>query len=85
MYVPAFYVVVLWEDGDSLINNLGGYSMVAIKLWDNKAIDTSSDKIKEDVSKSVTNYILNHWNECVKITNERTSDDKFETEFCISL
>ena len=42
-------------------------------------------KIKEDVSKSVTNYILNHWNECVKITNERTSDDKFETEFCISL
>ena len=59
--------------------------MVAIKLWDNKAIDTSSDKIKEDVSKSVTNYILNHWNECVKITNERTSDDKFETEFCISL
>lgn len=59
--------------------------MVAIKLWDNKTIDTSSDKIKEDVSKSVTNYILNHWNECVKITNERTSDGKFEIEFCISL
>ena len=59
--------------------------MVAVKLWDNKAIDTSSDKIKEDVSKSVTNYILNHWNECVKITNERTPDGKFETEFCISL
>ena len=59
--------------------------MVAVKLWDNKAIDTSSDKIKEDVSKGVTNYILNHWNECVKITNERTPDDKYEAEFCISL
>ena len=59
--------------------------MAAVKLWDNKAIYTSPDTIKEDVSKGATNYILNHWNECVKITNERTFDGKFETEFCISL
>ena len=59
--------------------------MVAVKLWDNKIIDTSSDKVKEYVSKGVTNYILNHWNECVKTTNERNPDDKYEAEFCISL
>ena len=58
--------------------------MVVIKIWDNTPIDTSSNKIKNEVSKGVVKYITDHWNECVKSTNE-INDKKYETQFFITL
>lgn len=58
--------------------------MVTIKVWDYSPIDTSSDKIKDKVSKSIANYVIEHWDECVQSTNE-IIDNKHETQFCITL
>lgn len=55
-----------------------------IKVWDNTPIDTSSTEIKNKVSKSISNYILSHWNECVH-TASFESEGKYEVEFSITL
>ena len=41
--------------------------MVGIKLYDDKKIDTSSKELREKVSKAVANYIVENWNEVVKV------------------
>lgn len=58
--------------------------MAVIKVWDSTLIDTSSQKIKNQVSQSISNYILNHWNECVHITPTE-SEGKYEVEFSVTL
>ena len=58
--------------------------MVAIKVWDDTPIDTLSNKIKNEVSKSIAKYITDHWDECVKSTSE-INDKKYETQFFITL
>lgn len=58
--------------------------ITTIKVWDNTTIDTSSTEIKSKVSKSISDYILNHWDECVHTTTSK-SDWKYEVEFSITL
>lgn len=58
--------------------------MAVIKVWDDSPIDTSSDEIKKRVSKSIVNYVMEHWDECVQSTTEKF-DNKHETRFCITL
>ena len=58
--------------------------IITIKVWDNPPIDTSSKEIKNKVSKSISDYILNHWDKCVQIVSSE-SEGKYEVEFCITL
>lgn len=58
--------------------------MAVIKVWDDAPIDVSSIKIKNQVSQSISNYVLGHWNECVHITPIE-SEGKYEVEFSIIL
>lgn len=58
--------------------------ITTIKVWDNAPIDTSSTEIKNKVSQSISDYILNHWDECVHITSSEL-EGKFEVAFCIVL
>jgi hypothetical protein len=58
--------------------------MVGIKIFDNKQIDISSIEIKEKVSISIADYVKEHWNECVKIS-EQYVDDEYITEFQVEL
>jgi hypothetical protein len=58
--------------------------MVGIKIFDNKEIDTSSVEIKEKVSTAIADYVKEHWNECVKIT-EQSIDDEYIVEFQVEL
>lgn len=55
-----------------------------IKVWDNSPIDTSSTEIKNKISQSVSNYILNHWDKCVHAAPAIT-EGKYEVEFSITL
>lgn len=55
-----------------------------IKVWDNSPIDTSSTEIKNKISQSVSNYILDHWDECVH-TNAYKSDKKYNVDFSVTL
>lgn len=41
--------------------------MIQISVWNENNIDTSSNETKEKVSNAVKEYILEHWNECIKI------------------
>lgn len=58
--------------------------MTTIKVWDNTLISTSSIDIKNKVTQSISDYILNHWDECVQTTSSE-SEGKYEVEFCITL
>lgn len=58
--------------------------MLVIKVWDTKKIDTLSDEIKDKISKSVTDYIIEHWNKCVNIETS-VSDGNYEAGFTITL
>ena len=58
--------------------------MVEIKLYDDKKIDTSSDEIREKVSKSVAEYIKDNWDTLVKI-DKNLFDEKYEVSFRIEL
>ncbi len=58
--------------------------MTIIKIWDDSPIDTSSLEVKNKVSQSIFNYILNHWDECVYTTSTE-SEGKYEVEFSITL
>ena len=58
--------------------------MIEIKLYDDKKIDTSSDEIREKVSKSVAEYIKDNWDIVVK-TKNRLFDGKYEVSFRIEL
>lgn len=58
--------------------------MTIIKVWDDTPVNTSSLKVKNIVSQSIYDYILNHWNECVHIVSTE-SEGKYEVEFSITL
>lgn len=58
--------------------------MITVKTWDNTPINNFSNKIKEEVSKSVATYVIEHWDECVKSTIKKI-DNKFEGQFFITL
>lgn len=58
--------------------------MITIKVLDNTFINTSSIEIKNKVTQSISDYILNHWDECVQ-TASSESEGKYEVEFCIIL
>lgn len=60
--------------------------MVGIKLYDDKRIDTSSKELREKVSKAVADYIVENWDEVVKVQiTEDIFNDDYEAEFKISL
>ncbi|WP_288681628.1 hypothetical protein [uncultured Eubacterium sp.] len=59
--------------------------MVGINLYDSKEINDSSDLIKEQISKVVASYIVEFWDECVKVNHTKVNDDEYETLFEISL
>ena len=58
--------------------------MKTIKVWDDIPINTSSDEIKSKISQSISDYILNHWDECVH-TSTTITEGKYEVEFSITL
>ena len=58
--------------------------MLVIKVWDTKEIDTFSDKTKGKISKSVTDYIIKHWDKCVNIETS-VSGGNYEAGFTITL
>lgn len=58
--------------------------MTIIKVWDNTLINTSSIDIKNKVAQGISDYILNHWDECVQTVSSE-SKGKYEVEFCITL
>ena len=58
--------------------------MTKIKVWDDTPINTSSLEIKNEILQSISDYILNHWNDCVHITSTE-SKGKYEVEFSITL
>lgn len=59
-------------------------NIIVIKVWDNTPINISSKETKNKVSKSISDYILNHWDECVHTTTSK-SEGKYETEFSVTL
>ncbi len=59
-------------------------NIATIKIWDDTPIDTSSEDIKNKVAQSISAYILNHWDECVKIISSE-QEEKYETEFSVIL
>ena len=58
--------------------------MTIIKVWDDSPIDTSSLEVKNEILQSITDHILNHWNDCVHIVSTE-SEGKYEVEFSITL
>lgn len=58
--------------------------MLVIKVWDTKKIDTLSDEIKGKISRSITDYITEHWDKCVNIETS-VSDGNYEAGFTITL
>lgn len=58
--------------------------MAVIKVWDDVPIDTSSTEVKNKVSQSISNYVLDHWDECVH-TAPTESEGKYEVDFFINL
>lgn len=39
--------------------------MVALNIYDEKEIDTSSTFIREKISDAIKGYLIKHWDECV--------------------
>ncbi len=58
--------------------------MVVIKTWNDKPIDMSSKTVKDKILQSVSDYIINHWDECVQISATNSSQN-YEVEFSITL
>lgn len=58
--------------------------MLVIKVWDTKKIDTLSDEIKDKISRSITDYITEHWDKCVNIETS-VSGGNYEAGFTITL
>lgn len=61
-----------------------GSLLVLIKVWNDKPIDISSQEIKNKVSQSISDYVIEHWNECVQIS-VTNSDENYDVEFSITL
>ena len=53
--------------------------MVGIKLYDDKRIDTSSKELREKVSKSVADYIIENWDEVVVVESDYFDEQNYTT------
>ena len=58
--------------------------MTIIKVWDDTPIDISSQEVRDKILQSISDYILNHWNDCVHIVSTEL-EGKYEVEFSITL
>lgn len=58
--------------------------MTMIRVFDNKPINTTSDEVRNKVSQSIANYVLEHWNECVHIEAFK-ENGKYNMDFSITL
>ena len=58
--------------------------MIGISIYNEKEIDTDSLEIKETVSNSIKEYIMNNWNQCVS-TKKSITDDICVVQFNIEL
>lgn len=58
--------------------------MTMIRVFDNKPIDTTSDEVRNKVSQSIANYVLEHWDECVHIKSFK-ENGKYNMDFSITL
>lgn len=45
--------------------------MVGIKIYEENKIDTFSTEMKEKVSKAISDYVLDNWNDVVSIENSK--------------
>lgn len=54
--------------------------MVALNIYEEKEIDTSSTFIREKVSESIKRYVLEQWEECVETERLLFTDNGIEME-----
>ena len=48
--------------------------MVGIKIFDENKIDTSSTKIKKKISKAISDYVFDNWENVVSVENSDDSE-----------
>ena len=53
-----------------MLEKMENKTMVGIRLYDGKTIDTSSAEMKEKVSKAVAEYVINNWDDVAKVERE---------------
>lgn len=58
--------------------------MVGISIYNDKEIDTDSLEIKETISTSIKDYIINNWDQCVTI-EQALVNDIYTVQFSIEL
>lgn len=58
--------------------------MIGISIYNEKEIDTDSLEVKETVSNSIKDYIINNWHQCIFIEKSST-DDVCVVQFNIEL
>lgn len=58
--------------------------MVNIKIYNKSEINTFSDLIKEKVSESIKQYIIENWDKCVQSKSYQTEND-YRVDFKIEL
>lgn len=49
--------------------------MVGIKIYNETKIDTSSTELKEKVSKAISDYVLDNWDDVVSIENSKDCEE----------
>lgn len=49
--------------------------MVGIKVYDENKINTSSSEVREKVSKAISDYVLDHWDNVVSIENSKDCEE----------
>lgn len=58
--------------------------MVGIKIFDENKIDTSSAEIKKKISKAISDYIFDNWENVVSVENSDDSEG-YEVLFKVTL
>lgn len=58
--------------------------MVSIKIYNESEIDTTSDLIKQKISDSIKQYVIDNWDKCVQIKSCKIENDH-RVEFTIEL
>lgn len=58
--------------------------MVGIGLYDEKEIDTSSDKLKEKVSNAITKYVIDNWDAVTEFEQNKING-RYELVIKVSL
>lgn len=53
-----------------MLEKMENKTMVGIRLYDGKTIDTSSAEMKEKVSKAIAEYVINNWDDVAKVERE---------------